>query len=238
MTKPNQVLAVSNIDFYTAKHLLSEDVTHFVGETTPEFNIDPNETLLLQSRKLLFRLRNCLGTNVIAIICMPEGLARLQNIPVLDHKQHVNSIPSIDFEMLWDMQDDRPNDRGGLVIPVVNTNEMLIAKQVETFKREQIMSHVQTFIHATPRSSHEEVQNTILRWLGGEITTDKFYTTYKKRWAKADPKLDLLYEFMQSNRGKEYVEFFKKHFSGKPTPKTDIPPFDIAYFSKLREKMV
>lgn len=232
----NQVLAVSNIDFYTAAHILAEDLNHNIGKTSPPVEIKEYDTILFQNWPLLSCLRENLGGGVIAIVCMPEAIADLLQIPVLDKITKANTLPKLKFETLWDMQDARPN-KIGLSIPLVNVDEMLILNQIETLKREQIMSHVLTFIYNVPPSSREEVQRGLLQWLAGDISTDRFCAMYQNRWNKAAGSLVLLRNFMDSKRGKEYVEFFKRCLKGQVTQKTDIPSFEIAYFTKLREKL-
>lgn len=232
----NQILAISHMDFHTAKHILHADIDYFLDLDTPECDINEGSTVLLRTWSLLSRLREHVGTTTLVIVCMAGPVAHLMGVPILDKQEHPNSIPIINFNMLWTEQDARPTDTG-LRIPLVNVDELLIIDHVEALKREQIMSHVLTFIYTVPRSSHEEVQGSVIDWLGGKLDSDAFLTKYAGRWRKADASLHALYEFMTGKRGAAYIEFFTQVFKGKQLVSETIPKFEVAYFSKLRDKL-
>jgi hypothetical protein len=228
----SNIFAISHIDFYTASRLLRNHVDFCIGVSDIEKFTQKLVTaniVFFQKWNLLFKIKDKLGTPFVAIVCMPADVAEMYGIKVLDNPKS-SGLPSLDLAALTKRK------AGVLYIPLFNTDEAMIQKQIDTIKANQIMSHILTYTYAVPRSASEDVWRDFLNWLTSKLSTKQFGDKYRNNWPKAGAAFNLLYAFMDSPKGEKYIEVFTDIFIHKK-PKTiatqaGIVNFEINYFER------
>jgi hypothetical protein len=247
MTKPviaNNMLAISNLDFFTAGRLLGDRVNYRVSDNKIDLvTIDPASVILFRSWSLLSLAKPLIGSRAIAIVCIPKDIADIYRIPVIDSVSP-NNKPRINFILLKVTRTHSLREIDlGLQIPMMNIDEVMIAKEVRDIKENQIISHILTYTYAVPRSASEEVWHDFLKWLAGKLTTGDFHDKYNAAWVKSAKVVNAyndLIAFMDSEKGVNYQKVFTRIFVDKE-PKSvainaGVTSFEVNYFTSRLAK--
>lgn len=226
------VLAITHLDFYTAKRILLEEkcIDYAISSKDTHLPTD-GKVYLLQNMKIAAKLKPLHGNPVVFIVCLGTTTATFYGMPIID-TSHGSDLPTIDTPIISEYS----RQAVPLHIPLLNIDKTLIHNEIVRLQQTQILSYYNTFLYAMPKSARETVQREFLLWLSGVPTVTFAQHVRGKVSAKASDVLETLITFMSSERGKYYQKIFGKIFKGEII-EHDLPMFEINYMMLLKDRL-